>query len=311
VRPATVQLSAVGAHVPVAGGLAKALAHADRLAAEVIQVFVSNPRGWAAAAGDPHQDEVFLAGCARRGLPVFVHAPYLVNLGSPTLATQQRSVTALEHSLTRGRQVGARGVVVHAGSAVAGPPTTRARAGGVSPGGAGKDASKDDGGKDGARKQVRELLLPILDRLPDDSPRVLVEPTTGGGRALAARVEDLADYFEVLDSHPKLGVCLDTCHAWAAGHDLVAPGGLAHAIQALQQAVGPDRLALVHANDSRDPLGSRRDRHAPLGAGALGGTAFGQLFAVPGMPGVPIVVETPAETQSQDIALLKRLRDGG
>lgn len=290
-RGAVVRRSAVGAHVPVAGGLSRALAYADRLGAEVIQIFVSNPRGWAPAPGDPRQDELFLAGCAQRGLPVFVHAPYLINFGSPTPATQDRSVAALEHSLSRGRQLGARGVVVHAGSAVLGE-------------------GYDEVYKDGARKQVRELLLPILDRLPDDGPRVLVEPTAGGGQALAARVEQLAAYFEVLDGHPKLGVCLDTCHAWAAGHDLAAPGGLARTIRALRLAVGPDRLNLVHANDSRDPVGSLRDRHASLGAGSLGVATFGQLFAVPSLRGVPIVVETPSETHAADIALLKLLRDG-
>jgi len=281
------QLSLVGAHAPVAGGLGRALGYANAVGAEVVQVFVTNPRSWTPAPGSPAQDEVFRSGCAERGLPVYVHAPYLINLGSPTPLTRERSVSALAHSLCRGHQIGAAGVVVHAGSAVAG-------------------ARRDE-----AMGQVRELLMPVLDAIPADGPRLLVEPTAGGGQPLAARVEQLAAYFDVLDHHDKLGVCLDTCHAWAAGHDLAASGGLAATMRALAAAVGQGRLGLVHANDSRDDVGSLRDRHETLGAGMLGAAAFAQLFTVPALRGVPIVVETPSETHAADIALLKRLRRRG
>ena len=269
----------------MAGGLARALDYGDRVGAEVVQVFVSNPRGWAPAAGSARQDAAFRDGCGQRGWPVFVHAPYLVNLASPTLATKTRSVDALAHSLRRAGDIGATGVVVHAGSAVAGARYEQALG------------------------QLRELLLPLLDKIDDAGPRLLVEPTAGGGMTLAARVEQLEQYFAALDGHPKLGVCLDTCHAWAAGHDLAAARGLARTVTALTKAVGRGRLGLVHANDSRDPCGSLRDRHQTLGAGTIGAAAFGQLFGVRALAGVPIVVETPGETHSADIALLKRFRD--
>ena len=280
----------IGAHVPASGGLAKrAVPYIERVGATAAQVFVTNPRGWALAAGNPAQDAAFRAHCEAAGIPVFVHATFLLNLGSPTPETVAHSVATLRHTAERGRAVGARGVVFHAGSAVAG---TR---------------------REEAMAQLRANLLPLLDELPDDGPDLLVEPTAGGGFALAARLEDLGPYFDAVDRHPRLGVCLDTCHVWAAGHDLAAPGGLKLALDTLVETVGEDRLRLVHANDSKDTVGSLRDRHETLGAGQIGLDAFADLFTHPASRGVPIVVETPSGADGSghaaDIAKLAQFRD--
>jgi deoxyribonuclease-4 len=279
--------------VSVKGGLATGgLAYADAVGARAVQVFVGNPRGWRRSPGDPAQDAAFTAGCAQRGIPSFIHTPFLVNVGSPSAATVDASVATVAADLARGVQLGCAGVVVHAGSSV------------------GEDRHDD------ALRQLHERLLPVLDALPEDGPRLLVEPTAGGGRALAATVEDLAPYFAALEHHPRLGVCLDTCHAWAAGHDLVTPGGAAATLDALEAAVGPGRLGLVHANDSLDARGSLRDRHATIGAGSIGLEPFAELLAHPALSGVPVVVETPmaADTgpwdgHARDIAVLCSLRD--
>ena len=121
----------------------------------------------------------------------------------------------------------------------------------------------------------------------------------------------LGPYFAALEHHPRLGVCLDTCHAYAAGHDLAAAGRLRRALNLLVKTVGRGRLGLVHANDSRDPLGSRRDRHAPIGVGTIGIEPFAELFVHPATRGVPVIVETPGgEAQhARDVRALKRLRD--
>jgi deoxyribonuclease-4 len=274
----------VGSHVPVAGGLLKGLAYADEIGAAALQVFVSNPRGWAQSAGDPGRDEEFRASSSR---PVFVHAPYLVNFGSPTDVTLRSTVESVAHSLQRAAAIGARGVVVHGGSAVAG-------------------AHRDD-----AMRQLREHLLPVLDGLDPEGPRLLVEPTAGGGQALAATVQDLGPYFAALDDHEMLGVCLDTCHAFAAGHDLAAPGGMKRTLDALVRTVGRGRLQLVHANDSKDPLGSLRDRHEAIGQGRIGKDPFAELFRHPATRNVPVVVETPGDASShrRDLELLCALRD--
>jgi deoxyribonuclease-4 len=272
----------------VGGGLCSVgLPYAERIGAEAVQVFVSNPRGWAPSPGDPATDESFREQCDTRRMPVFVHAPYLCNFGSPTEATRDKSAAAVRHSLARGARVGARSVVVHAGSAV------------------------EKGSRDVALKSMRELVLPILDEIGDDDPMLLVEPTAGGGEPLAATVEDLAEVFAALESHPRLGVCLDTCHAFAAGHDLAAPGGVRSTLNALVRAIGRGRLGLIHANDSKDALGSGRDRHTNIGTGLIGTEPFAELFRHPATRGVPVLVETPGDVAAhhRDLATLKALRD--
>jgi len=162
-----------------------------------------------------------------------------------------------------------------------------------------------------ALRQLHERLLPLLDDLPDGAPRLLVEPTAGGERSLAATVEDLGPYLAALEHHPAVGVCFDTCHAWAAGHDLAAPGGMTATLDALVATVGTGRLGLVHANDSLDTCGSTRDRHTTIGAGSIGAAPFAELLAHPELAGVAVVVETPSadDGHARDIALLTALRD--
>ena len=278
----------IGSHTPTSGGLAKAaLPYIDAAGSQAVQVYVSNSRGWALPAGDPAQDLLFRDGCGERGVPVFIHASLLVNLGSPTEETVERSAQTLAHALRRGRAIGAEGVVFHAGSAVA------------------------EGHADAAMRQVRDALLPLLDEAAAaDGPRLLVEPSAGGGRSLASRVEQLGPYLDAVEGHPWLGVCFDTCHAWAAGHDLAAEGGMTATLDTLVATVGADRLRLVHANDSKDLRGSTRDRHENIGQGTIGEPAFAELMAHPATAGVPMVVETPTEKHighAADIATLKRL----
>ncbi|MFI6346951.1 deoxyribonuclease IV [Streptomyces sp. NPDC050560] len=279
----------VGGHVPVAGGLAAAgLSYARDIGAETVQVFVANPRGWATPAGNPAQDEAFRAACAEGGVPAYVHAPYLINFGSHTEETARRSVASLRHSLRRGREIGALGVVVHTGSATGG------RERGV------------------ALAQVRELLLPLLDELTaDDDPYLLLESTAGQGASLCSLVADLGPYFEALDAHPRLGVCLDTCHVFAAGHDLTAPGAAARTLDLLVETVGEGRLRLIHANDSKDVVGAHKDRHENIGAGHIGEDGFAALLAHPATAGVPLILETPGPKarHAEDAALLKKLRE--
>ncbi|GAA3975600.1 deoxyribonuclease IV [Actinomadura viridis] len=278
--------SPVGGHVPVAGGLATGgLKYAAEIGAEAVQVFVSNPRGWALPEGRPEEDAKLREQDA---IPVYVHTPYLVNFGSPSAETLEKSIASVRHSLTRGRAIGARGVVVHTGSAVS--------------------QSYED-----ALAQVREAVLPLLEEIPDDGPDLLLEPMAGQGRMLCAKVQELGPFFERLEHHPKLGVCFDTCHAFAAGHDLSSPGGVAETMDALVETVGAGRLKLVHANDSKDICGSAKDRHENIGAGQIGEKPFAELFRHPAAAGVPFIIETPGrstEPHGKDVETLKRLRDG-
>ncbi|GAA2412541.1 deoxyribonuclease IV [Streptomyces glaucosporus] len=284
----------VGSHVAVAGGLAaKGLAYAREIGAETVQVFVANPRGWATPAGDPRQDEAFRTACAEEGIPAYVHAPYLINFGSHTEATVESSVVSLRHSLRRARDIGALGVVVHTGSATGGRDRAAALA------------------------QVRERMLPLLEELDpgedSEDPWLLLEPTAGQGASLCSRAADLGPYLDALERHPRLGICLDTCHAFAAGHDMAAEGGMRALLDEVTAVAGEGRLRLIHANDSKDVVGAHRDRHTNIGAGHIGAEPFRELFRHPATAGVPLVIETPGgkEGHAGDVARLKDLRDRG
>jgi deoxyribonuclease-4 len=283
----------IGTHVQVGKGLvAGALAQADLLGCETMQVFVGNPRGWALSAGRPAEDKEFRRQLEIRGMRAFIHAPYLVNLGSPTPATYEKSAAVVAHNLRRAAEIGAEGVVVHTGSFVSteGDPEEQL---------------------DTAMRQVREALLPVLETIEDgDAPWLLLEPTAGQGRSLCAGVEDLTAYVGALDHHPKAGICLDTCHVFAAGAPLDEPGGATATLDRVVEIGGPGRLRLVHANDSMDVRGAHLDRHQRIGHGHIGVGAFAELFAHPATEGVPFILETPGsrDVDNEDIPLLKRLR---
>ena len=283
----------IGTHPTIGKGLvAGALASAVELGCETMQIFVGNPRGWAPSAGKPEEDARFREATAELGMRVLIHSPYLVNLGSPTPKTYENSVRTVAHNLTRAAQIGAEGVVVHTGSFV--------------------DASGDPARFEDAMRQVREGLLPILEAIEgEDAPWLLLEPTAGQGRSLCAGVEDLVGYLGALDFHPKAGICLDTCHVFAAGAPLDEAGGATATVDRIVEIGGPDRLRLIHANDSLDVRGAFKDRHAPIGQGHIGTGAFAELFAHPATEGVPFILETPGsrDVGNPDIALLKSIRE--
>ena len=282
----------MGTHLKVGKGLvAGALARADELGCEAIQIFVGNPRGWAHSAGNRDEDARFREGAAERGMRTFIHSPYLINLGSPTRETYERSVASVAHNLRRAAELGVEGVVVHTGSFV--------------------DPTGSEEQYAAAMRQVREGLLPLLDVVADDdSPWLLLEPTAGQGRSLCAGVDDLEPYLAALDFHPKAGLCLDTCHVFAAGAPLDEPGGAAATIDRVVEIGGQERLRLVHANDSMDVRGAFRDRHQRIGEGHIGAHAFAELLSHPATAGVPFILETPGSRDADDgqIDILKRLR---
>jgi deoxyribonuclease IV len=198
-----------------------------------------------------------------------------------------RSARALAFSLRRGQRIGAAAVVVHAGSAV------------------------HDQLRAAALSQVREHLPTLLDEaesLGADAPRLLIEPTAGGGAALAADIASIAEYLDVV-ADERVGLCVDTCHLHASGHDLSSAAAMRRTLTELVAAVGAGQIGLLHVNDSRDPPGSLRDRHAAIGAGTIGAAAFGALFTTPVVRGVPMVVETEPAAQAGDVSVLKQLRD--
>ena len=277
----------VGAHVPTSGGLVKrALGYAQAIEAESIQIFASNPRGWAMPDANPQADQDFREQAAALDITTYVHAPFLINLGSPTEGTYENSLASTEYALKRSRELGALGAVIHTGSAV-----------------------KEDF-VERAWKQIHDGVLPILEKLTDADPFLLLEPTAGQGQSLVRRLEELIKYFDALEHHPKLGICIDTCHVFAAGHDITSKNGVAEMLGALTQVIPSDRIKLVHANDSMDVCGALKDRHQSIGAGHIGEKPFQALMAHPAMAGVPFILETPGEEpeHGKEVKILKKLR---
>jgi deoxyribonuclease IV len=277
----------IGAHVSVAGGLSQAVGNARAVGCESLQVFVSNARGWAPPPVDPAADERFRADLAEAGLgPLFVHAPYLVNFASASPVTRDRSSQAVAAALAKAAGIGAAGVVVHAGQALA-------------------------TGRTAGLALTREALLPLADAIdaPADGPDLALELTAGTRGALAARFEEMAELLAACDHHPRLKVCMDTCHAQAAGYDLGDPAGATKALDELFATLG-DRVVLIHANDSRDPVGAGRDRHCPIGTGTIGDQGFAAILAHPGLATLPVITETTGdpEVMATDLTRLQRLR---
>lgn len=265
----------------------RSIEYAVTTKAEAIQVFASNPRGWAMPDANPEADEKFRARATELDIETYVHAPFLINLGSPTASTYENSLASTAYSLRRGKEIGALGVVIHTGSAV------------------------DEDHLPNAWKQISKGMMPILEKLKEDDPWLLLEPTAGQGQSLVRKIEDLSKYFEALKWHPKVGVCLDTCHVFAAGHDIKSKGGMKKTLDLLVEVAGKERIQLIHANDSMDVLGSLKDRHENLGEGEIGIKPFEELIAHPSVKNAPLILETPGEEpeHGKEIGILKKIRD--
>ena len=282
-----IKLPRLGAHTPTSGGMAKrSIAYAQEVKAEAIQVFASNPRGWAMPDANVEADKLFRDKALELDIETYVHAPFLINLGSPTVGTYENSVASTAYSLRRAREIGSKGAVIHTGSAV------------------------ESDYVDKAWKQIKKGMMPVLNKLADEDPWLLLEPTAGQGQSLVKKLDDLLHYFEALEWHPKVGVCLDTCHVFAAGHDIAKKGGMTETLDLLVKLVGIERIQLIHANDSMDVCGALKDRHQNLGDGEIGIIPFEELLAHPVAQNAPLILETPGmeEKHGEEIALLSKMR---
>ena len=264
----------------------RSIEYAQTIKAEAIQVFASNPRGWAMPEANRDADQAFIEKTKALDIETYVHAPFLINLGSPTEGTYKNSLASTQYSLKRGREIGALGVVIHTGSAV------------------------DEGHVKKAWKQIHDGMMPILENLPDDAPFLLLEPTAGQGQSLVKKINEVEKYLIALEYHPKVGICLDTCHVFAAGHDISKKGGMNETLDLLISVATADRIKLVHANDSMDVCGALKDRHQSIGQGHIGTEPFRELMHHPAMRDVPLILETPgAEPEhGAEVQILKKLR---
>jgi deoxyribonuclease IV len=273
-----------GAHVSSSGGISNAVDRAVELGCDAVQVFTQSPRMWRATVHAPEQVTRFRERRAETGIgSVVCHAVYLVNLAGRDRELRARSVAAMRATLETADAIGAEAVIFHPGSHL----------------GDGLDA--------GLRRSVpalRELLELTTDRL-----WLLLENCAGAGGTIGRSLAELAALVDALDGHPRLGVCIDSCHWWASGVDVTRPAALDAAVAELDRSIGLDRLRCLHVNDAASALGSNLDRHASVGEGLMG-SRIGVFLAHPAFQGLPAILETPGpEGHGPDAEEVRRLRD--
>jgi len=285
--PSPPDLPPLGAHVSVAGGIARAVARGEELGCTAIQVFVKNANRWQAKPIDPQDAEGFRRAREASAIgPAVAHASYLINLGATDETVLERSLDALADELERCAQVGLDALVLHPGAHL----------------GLGEETGVE---------MVAAALDTVLDAIPESGVRVLLENTAGQGTALGWRLGHLAAIRERLASPGRVGVCIDTCHAFAAGYAVHEPAGYEEFVAELDEIVGLDVVGCVHLNDSLRPFGSRRDRHEHIGEGRIGTGCFARLLHDERLRHVPMVLETEPgpdrEGHRKDLAVLRSL----
>lgn len=251
----------------IAGGADKAVGRAAEIGCSAFQIFVKSPSRWSNPPRKKAEAEAFRQARADAGMPVVAHAGYLINLASSNEEVAEKSLGALLDELQRCEQLGVPDLVLHPGAPM--------------------DASREVGIERAARG-----LDAVLHRF-QGNVRVLLENTAGQGSTLGLTVRELAAIVERTEARHRLGVCLDTCHAFAAGYDLREPAGYERLIEELGATLGLEALACWHLNDSKFALGRNRDRHANIGEGEIGRDAFARLLHDHRFADVPMLLETP------------------
>ena len=275
-----------GAHTSIAGGAPNAVERATEIGCEAFQIFVKSPNRWSNKPRSTRETDAFRAAREAAGLPVVAHAGYLINLASDKEEVAERSREALLDELRRCAALGVPGLVLHPGA-------------------------PQDAGREAGIERVARGLDAVLGQDPEGTTRVLLENTAGQGSTLGLTVDELAAITERAEHRERLGVCLDTCHAFAAGYDLREEAGYERLVGELEATLGLDALHCWHLNDSKFPLGRNRDRHAHIGEGEIGLEPFARLLHDSRFEQVPMIVETPPEDDfggsARDVEILRGL----
>jgi deoxyribonuclease-4 len=257
----------IGGHVSSSGGIHTAIDRAEAIGCDSVQVFTQSPRTWRPTSHDPATFERFRERRAEVGLArggVLCHALYLCNLAAPDDTIYEKSVAALRNTMEVACAIGADGVVLHVGSHLG-------------------------SGFEHGLERVLPAMEQVLE-LCSDETWLLMENSAGAGGTIGRSVEELATIFERLGQHPRLGICLDSCHLYVSGVDVTDPEALDACLDEVEAAIGLERLRAVHVNDSAAPFASNRDRHANILEGLLG-EKLGVFLANPRLQGLPAVLE--------------------
>ena len=276
-----------GAHVSVAGGISRAIDRIEEVGGDCVQVFTQSPRMWRPTAHAPDELARFRARRQEAGIEhVACHALYLVNLAARDEDIRARSLAALRATLETARALEADAVVFHPGSHLG-------------------------SGFEEAMATIVPALRELLELTSDDL-WLCLENTAGAGGTIGRSVTELAAIRDALDAHPRLGLCLDSCHWWASGVDVADPAALDAAVRDLDERFGLERLRVLHVNDSKTPLGSNRDRHELVGRGLIG-DGLATFLGHPAFQDLPAIVETWEDrgAETEDLELLRALHRKG
>jgi deoxyribonuclease-4 len=272
-----------GFHVSISGSMIKAVERAEERKCETAQIFSRNPRGWSFNELPGEEVRAFRNELHRTGIsPLIVHLPYLPNLAAGDTDLYERSVESLEEDLRRAEMLRAACVVMHPG-----------RRGGLS------------------IKEAFDKVIEGIDkalRTVNNGVKLLLENTAGQGSEMCHRFSDLAVIMGQFKRQNRLGVCLDTAHAFAAGYDLSQKRRVDEALDEFDKLIGLDRLHLIHLNDSRTPFNSRVDRHENIGKGFIGTDGFGAILRHPLLSYLPFIMETPWTGLKNDLRNMRAVR---
>ncbi|MBI2973244.1 MAG: deoxyribonuclease IV [Armatimonadetes bacterium] len=287
--PFTIHLVKFGAHVSIAGSIHFAVDRAVRIGCECLQIFVASPRQWREILYSDDDLDLFIEKRRKAKLdPLVAHTAYLINLAAADMELYRKSTGALIYAVKTMDRLHGLGAITHLGSRGNRPwPAALAR--------------------------LRAALAVALEAT--DRAMIIIENSVGAGGQIGGSFEEIGDLLEAMEWHPRLGVCLDSCHLFAAGWDIRGPKGVNEMVNAFDKTVGIKRLTAFHLNDSKTPLGSKVDRHENIGEGRIGRGGFRALVNHPKLTRVPAFIETPhfeADVPDRkNLDLLKRLRGPG
>ena len=276
----------LGKHVSIAGGLDKAICRANNINCNALQIFVKNPRGW--KMRDFYQDEVKKTKNNIKKLnmyPLVVHSSYLINLATPKEELWYKSLNVLKKEYKRSKKIGAQYLVLHPGN------------------------HTGSGIKKG-KKEIKKGLNELLKNSNSEDPMLLLENVAGSGTAIGSKFKDLYDIIKDVDKNDKLGICFDTCHAFAAGYGLKSEEDLKKTLNKFDKEIGLNKLKIIHINDSKNKFASQKDEHAHIDKGEIGKKAFKIIINHKLLKDIPFILETPQfEGKDKDVELLWSLKN--
>lgn len=274
----------LGVHVSTEGKVYESLERAHRLGCNTMQIFSRNPQQWRADFLDAGDIEEFKKRQEKFKIsPIFVHIPYLINLASPNPRLYEASIEAYVEDILEASILKIDYIVTHMGSH--------------------KETSEESG-----IKRLTEALNIILERTGQVKVGILLENTSGSGSWLGYKFSHQKKVMSGIKHKERVGFCFDTVHAYCAGYDIATEKGLKATLDEIDQEVGLSRLKLIHLNDAKDDLDSRRDRHEHIGKGKIGKAAMGRIINHPKLRNLPFILETPKDTDAEDLMNLAQVR---